>query len=346
MRSIRNINVRNKRVLVRVDFNVAVDKHNRITDGFRIRESLSTINYLRARGAKVILISHLGRPEGDSEGERKKFTLRPIAEYIKKNYHLKIKFLEDCVGDQVCQDIQKMKDGEVVLLENLRFYAEEEKNDKGFAKQLSRLADIYVNDAFGASHRKHASVVGITRFLPAYAGFLLEKEIKTLSKILKNPKKPAIAVVGGVKLETKLPLIDTLLKTKSYQFILLGGRLGLELSKKDKRIITPKDYRNMEKFDIGDTTISEFKTIISGAKTIIWNGPMGMFEERKFEKGTKIIASMIGAANAFKVVGGGDTIAALNKFKLLDKMNFVSTGGGAMLEFLSGKKLAGVEALR
>lgn len=345
MRSIKNINVKNKRVLVRVDFNVARDKNNRITDSFRIKESLPTIHYLMANGARVVLISHLGRPEANSAEDRKKLSLEPVAKYIRNNYSLKIDFVKDCVGGEVRQKVGALGNGEVVLLENLRFYSEEEKNDPKFSKQLADLADIYVNDAFGASHRKHASVVGITKFLPSCAGLLLEKEIVVLSKILKNPGKPAIAVIGGVKLETKLPLIQSLLKTKNYDYILIGGRLGLELFTKDKRLVVPTDYHGAEKFDIGDNTVEEFKKNISRASTIIWNGPMGMFENKKFEKGTRAVANAIANSSAFKVIGGGDTVAAVDKYKLFDKMDFVSTGGGAMLELLSGKKLVGIESL-
>lgn len=344
MRTIRGVRVINKRVLVRVDFDVAMDKNNQITDGFRIAKSLPTIDYLIKNKAKVILMSHLGRPKAGLPKDRKKFGLEPVVKYIQKNYGLKIKFIDDCVGKSACQKINVLKNGEVALLENLRFYQGEEKNDLKFAKSLASLADIYVNDGFGASHRKHASYVGITKFIPSYAGLLLEKEVSILSKILKNPQKPAVAIIGGVKLETKLPLIKSL--AEKYDYILIGGRIGLKIKPDNKKIILPADYRGKNKFDIGEKTIVIFKEIIKKAKTIVWNGPMGMFENKRFETGTKEIGIAIAKSKAFKVAGGGDTIAALDKYKLFNKMDFVSTGGGAMLEFLGGDKLPGIEALK
>lgn len=344
MKSIRNVKIKNKTVLVRVDFDVAIDKNGRILDGFRIKESLPVINYLVKNKAKIILMSHLGRPNPNSKTDRKKFSLRPIARYIKDKFNVKIKFINDCAGDTVKKTIDNLKFGQVVLLENLRFHQEEEKNDLRFSEKLAELADIYINDAFGASHRAHASYVGVTKFLPSYAGFLLEKEIKILSKIIKNPQKPAVAIVGGVKLETKLPLIRLL--AKKYDYVLVGGRIGLKLKTKNKKIILPIDYRYKNNYDIGDKTILCFKEIIKKARTIVWNGPVGMFEDERFGKGTKEIVQAVVNSKAFKVAGGGDTIAMLNKYRLFNKMDFVSTGGGAMLEFLSGKKLPGIEALK
>lgn len=344
MKTIRNAKVENKKVLVRVDFNVAMDKNGRIIDDFRIKESLPTIDYLIKNKAKIILMSHWGRPKTGLSKDRKRFGLEPVAKYIQKNYGLKIKFIDDCVGKSARQKINVLKNGEVALLENLRFYQGEEKNDLKFAKSLASSADIYVNDGFGVSHRKHASCVGITKFLPSYAGLLLEKEVLTLSKILKNPRKPAVAIIGGVKLETKLPLIKSLVKR--YDHILIGGRIGLKIKPNDKKIILPADYQGKSKFDIGEKTIVIFKEIIKKAKTIVWNGPMGMFENKRFEKGTKEIGIAVVKSKAFKVAGGGDTIAALDKYRLFNKIDFISTGGGAMLEFLDGKKLPGIEALK
>lgn len=358
MHSIKTVSVKNKTILVRVDFNVALDARNRITDSFRIKESLPTIEYLRKKGAKVILMSHLGRPQPDSLDHRKKFSLKFVARYVKNNFNLNAMFIEDCVGGKVESQVKRLKYGDVALLENLRFYKEEENNDLKFAEKLSRLADIYVNDAFGVSHRVHASVVGIVEFLPAYCGFLLEKEYKILSRLIHTPKKPAIAIIGGIKLETKLPLIQSL--AKKYDYVLIGGRLGVELEKNpfgvyvsrsvsshkgEGEVLIPSDYQDSRKLDIGKGTIQKFSEIIHKAKTIVWSGPMGMFENKRFGKGTKEIGTIIAKSDAFKVAGGGDTIAALNKYKLFDTMDFVSTGGGAMLEFLSGKKLAGIETL-
>lgn len=344
MKLIKDAKVKGKKVIVRVDFNVSMDKRGKILDDFRIKESLATIDYLRKNKAKIILMSHLGRPHFQSLADKKRLSLEPIAKYLKRKFKTPIKYINQCVGVEVQNKVDLLKDSEILLLENLRFHAEEEKNDEEFSRQLASLADIYINDAFGASHREHASVVGITSFLPSYAGFLLEKEIKILSQAMKNPKRPAVAVLGGVKLETKLPLINSL--ANKYDWILVGGRLGLELSGNNKKIIIPVDYHGKDSYDIGNKTIAVFNEIIKKAKTIIWNGPMGMFEDKKFGKGTKSVGQLIARSKAFTIAGGGDTIAALTKYRLLKKMNFVSTGGGAMLELLSGQKLAGIEALK
>ncbi len=380
-------------MLVRCDFNVPLDKKGLISDDSRIKEAVPTIDYLLSKGAKVILISHLGRPaEIKSKEQRiKNFTLRPIGEKLAKLLKRKVNFLPDCLGEKTAKEINKIGEGEIVLLENLRFYDEEEKNDKDFAKKLAKLGEVYVNEAFSASHRRHASIVGLPKFLPSFAGFLFEREVKVLSKVLKSPWRPLVAIIGGVKIETRIGLIERFLKKADH--LLLGGEIantiligkGISLGgplMTDKEMIKkiakiditcprlhlPVDglislsdmsegyfkigavgsVKKEEKvFDIGPETIKIFSEIIKQAKMIFWSGPLGLFEEKKFEWGTKQIAeNIIRNHPAFKVAGGGDTEAALLKFNLKNRFDYVSTGGGAMLEFLSGKKLPGIEALK
>ncbi len=390
MKTLKDFNFKNKRVLVRCDFNVPFDEKGAIGDDFRIKQSLPTIEYLKEKGAKIILISHLGRPKA----KEKKYSLKPVSLRLEELLELKVKFLDDCLGEKVKKEIENMKAGEVFLLENLRFYEEEEQNKENFAKAFSELADIYINDGFGACHRAHASVAGIPKYLPSGAGFLLEKEVKVLSKVLENPWRPLITVIGGVKISTKIKVIENFLKKADH--LLLGGEIanailklkgvligkGLpessEVMRKiekinltNPRLHLPIDgvvsladvERGLEEgyirqsapgivkeeegfYDIGPETIKIFSEIIKEAKMIIWSGPLGMYEKKQFEKGTKEIAKTIARNySAFKIVGGGDVISALNKFNLLDKFDHVSTGGGAMLEFLSGEKLPGIEAL-
>lgn len=344
MKTIKGVNVKNKKVLVRVDFDVAFDKKGRIADDLRIKTALPTIDYLIKNKAKVILMGHSGRPDPDFKNDRKKFSLSPIAKHIKNMCGLTVKFINDCVGEKVEKEVNKLKNGEVLLLENLRFYAGEKKNDLKFSRQLAGLGDLYVNNAFANSHRRHASMVGVTRFLPSYAGLTLVEEIKTLSRAIKKPKKPAVAIIGGAKIETKLSAIGFF--NKKYNYVLIGGKIGLGVKRAGNNVILPLDYRGEEKFDIGDKTILKFEEIIKQAKTIVWNGPMGMFEDERYSKGTSKITEAVAGSKAFKIAGGGDTIAALNKYKLFNKMDFISTGGGSMLELLAGKKLPAVEALK
>lgn len=394
MKSIKNIkNLKNKNVLVRVDFNVPIN-NGKIEELFRIEAVLPTIKYLIKKKAKIILISHLGRPIAFAQSKKskiknKKFSLEPIAKYLSKLLKKNVKFIGDCIGENPKKEISKMKRGEVVLLENLRFYKGEEKNDINFAKELAKLADIYINDAFAVSHRVHASVEAITKFLPSFAGFLLEKEIKVLSSVFQNPRRPLCLVMGGVKLETKLPLIRKFISVADN--IIIGGALAntLLLAQKlavgksfvekkylkelkpikisDSIFHLPVDVRVSESLsgkkpvfikavgkikeneiilDIGPETEKLFTSIIKSSKMVIWNGPMGFFELDKFLSGSRAIAKAIASSKIYSIVGGGDTIALINKLKLFKKYSFVSTGGGAMLEFLAGKKLPGIEALK
>jgi 3-phosphoglycerate kinase len=384
-------NLKNKTVLVRVDYNVAL-KHGKILETERIERSFATINYLVKKKAKVILMSHLGSPEGKVV---KDLSLKPIAYYLDSQAKKKVTFANDCVGEQVKSQVKKLKPGQILLLENLRFNPGEEKNDAKFARELSSMADIYVNEAFSVCHRAHASVSAITKFLPAYAGLNLANEVENLSKLLKGFKRPAVAIIGGVKISTKIKVIENLLKR--YDYVLIGGALNnnflaaqkinignsifekgfLKLAKdlqksSKKKLILPFDVRiakslkadktepigigalnkyHSKKFqivDIGPKTEFYYESIIHKSKTLVWNGPMGIFEIPIFSHGTDFICQKVcqhAKGSAFGVVGGGETIAVLDKLKLKTWPDFVSTAGGAMLEFLEGKVLPGIKPL-
>ena len=389
MKTLKDFNFKNKRVLVRCDFNVPLNEKGEVADDFRIKNSIPTIEYLIKKRAKVILMSHLGNPGGRVVEDLR---LTPIQEKLMEYLDLSITKAPDCVGSEIKKWISQMKPGEILLLENLRFHKEEKENDKNFAKELAELGDIFINDAFSVCHRAHASVVGVPKYLPSGIGFLLEKEIKNLSKIIKKPKKPVVIIIGGAKISTKAKVIEDFFKKADH--LLLGGKIanfiliqkGLLIGKipvalKTEEIIEKlelpnpklhlpvdgivslrelKDKENYIKvkalgqikrgediYDIGPDTLKLFSKIIKEAKTIFWSGPLGMFEERFFEKGTKEIAISIAEnKKAFKVAGGGETVLAINRFGLLDKFDHISTGGGAMLEFLTEKRLPGLEVLK
>ena len=344
MKTLKEFKLKNKRVLVRCDFNVPLDQRRGIIlDDFRIKETIPTIEYLTKKGAKIILMTHLGRPEGRVV---ESLRLTPIQDRLMEYLDLSVTKTQDCIGKEVEDWTNEMQSGEILLLENLRFHKEEEENDENFAKELSRLGDIYINDAFGASHRAHASIVGVPKYLPSGAGFLLEKEIKVLSKIIENPEKPLIAIFGGREGDYKA--MNKI--SEKADWILIGGLIQKEMEMKKQnlkypeKIIKPIDAIDGE--DVGPKTIDLFKEKISQAKTIFWNGPLGKIEEKRFLKGTEEIAKAIIKSGAFSVVGGGETVEFINKIGLIDKFNHVSTGGGAMLAFLSGEKLPGIEALK
>ena len=384
-KTVRDIDVKDKRVLVRVDFNVPIE-NGKVTDDTRIVASLPTIRDLIGRGAKVILVSHLGRPKGRDE----KLSLRPVAERLQALLGSPVAFVHDTVGPEVERVIQGMKPGDVVLLENVRFYPEEEKNDAAFAKKLASLADVYVNDAFGSAHRAHASTEGVAHYLPAVAGFLMEKELNYLGAALANPARPFVAILGGAKVSDKIKVIDNLLP--KVDALLIGGgmantflqarglNIGQSLVEKDKldvarallnkageKIALPVDVVVADKFeanaqskivsvdqvptdwrilDIGPKTIDAFERVLSTAKTVVWNGPLGVFEFPPFAKGTIEIARRLASLNATTIIGGGDSAAAVEQAGVADKMTHISTGGGASLEFLEGRELPGVAALQ
>jgi len=347
---IQNINLKNKKVILRVAYDVPLKKNGNglvITDNSRIKISIPTIKYLLKQNCKIILVSYLGRPNGKVI---ENLRLKPIAKELVRqlaNKKEKIIYLKDCIGKEVEKKIENMQSNEIILLENTRFYPEEEENDLKFAKKLANLGEVFINDAFAQSHRMYASTVGITNFLPSAMGLNFEKEIKILDKIKTNFKKPLVIVIGGVKINTKIEVIKNFLKQADW--ILIGGTL----SQNSKPAVAFDAIKSIlfagltsDGFDINEESIKKFTDIIKTAGTIVWNGPMGKYEEEKYEIGTRKIVEAIAENQGFSVVGGGDTIAALTKFNLIDKMDYVSTGGGAMLEFLAQGTLPGIEALK
>ncbi len=391
--SIDKVELKGKRVLVRVDFNVPLDENLNITDDIRITESLPTIKKIVADGGKAILMSHLGRPKG---GPNPKYSLKPTANRLSELIGKEVKLAPDCVGPDAKAMVDAMKDGDVLILENVRFHPEEEKNDPTFAKQLSELGDVYINDAFGSAHRAHASTEGVTKFLKiSAAGYLMQKELDYLGGAITNPKRPYVAILGGAKISGKIDVINNLLGKvdtlivgggMAYTFYKAEGKeIGTSLLEAEKvdlakevlanakksgiKFLLPKDVVVASEFnndspstvvsvdampadkmglDIGPATIKLFSDELRNAKTIVWNGPMGVFEMDNFAKGTNAIAQVLAdvtATGSITVIGGGDSAAAITKAGLKDKVSHVSTGGGASLEFLEGKALPGVVAL-
>ncbi|HET54895.1 MAG TPA: phosphoglycerate kinase [Ignavibacteria bacterium] len=391
--SIDNVELKGKRVLVRVDFNVPFDENLKITDDRRITSALPTINKIIKEGGKAILMSHLGRPKGQPKSE---FSLKPVAVRLEELVEAKVRFAEDCIGENVKNIVNKMNDGEVLLLENLRFHSEEEKNNPDFAKQLAELGDVYINDAFGSAHRAHASTEGVTKFInTCAAGYLMQKELDYLGKAVAEPKRPFTAILGGAKISGKIDVIENLLPKvdnliigggMAYTFFKAKGfEIGTSLLEADKldlakeiiakaensnaKFLLPVDVVVAEEFknespsevvdiekipadkmglDVGPKSIELFNDIIRNSKTVIWNGPLGVFEFPNFANGTNSIANALAEATsngAITVIGGGDSASAIKKAGLEDKVTHVSTGGGASLEFLEGKVLPGVAAL-
>lgn len=388
-KSIKDIDVKGKRVLMRVDFNVPLDKQQNVTDDNRIRAALPTIKYILDNNAKLILMSHLGRPKGEVKPE---YSLKPAAEALRELINKPVKMLSDCIGKDVHDAVSQMSDGEVVMLENLRFHKQETDNDEEFSKELASLGDVFVNDAFGTCHRAHASTEGVTHFLESVSGLLVEKEIEYFQKVLTNPDKPFIFLLGGAKVADKIPVIENMMDRAST--IIIGGAMAYTFMKaqninigssrfeqemmdtakailqkareKGVEIILPIDHvvtDNIETasnikitdgeaieegfmgVDIGPKTINLFIEEIKAARTIVWNGPVGIFENDRFANGTEALADIIAESDAVSVIGGGDTAAAVAKFGVSDKMSHISTGGGASLEYLEGKALPGVAAL-
>lgn len=388
-KSVRDVDFKGKRVFCRVDFNVPM-QDGKVTDETRIRAALPTIQYLREQGAKVILASHLGRPKGKVVEEMR---LTPVAERLSELLGHDVKKAGEAYGDSVKAIIAKMNDGDILLLENVRFYPGEEKNDPELAQAFSELADIYVNDAFGAAHRAHASTEGIAHYLPAVSGLLMERELEVIGKALSNPERPFTAIIGGAKVKDKIDVIDNLLDKVdnliiggglAYTFIKAQGHeIGKSLLEADKidlansfidkakakgvNFYMPIDSVVADEFspdantkvvsineipaewlalDIGPKTAELYRDVIQKSKLVIWNGPMGVFEMDKYANGTKAVAEALAdAADTYSVIGGGDSAAAVEKFHVADKMNHISTGGGASLEFMEGKQLPGVVAL-
>jgi phosphoglycerate kinase len=395
MKTFEKFNFNGKKALVRVDFNVPLDENYHITDTSRIDAAVPTIKKILKDGGSVILMSHLGRPK---EGPTEKYSLKHLLPYLKDVLGIPIKFADDCIGDQAVQLASGLKGGEVLLLENLRFYKQEEKGDEEFAGKLARLGDVYVNDAFGTAHRAHASTAIIAKFFPENKmfGYIMENEIKSLDRVLKNAERPFTAILGGAKVSGKIEIINNLIDKVDnlligggmmFTFIkALGGEVGSSLVEDDLlqlaretsdkaeannvKIYIPQDAIIASAFaneaehkesgstnipdgwmglDIGPQAIRAYREVILNSKTILWNGPMGVFEMPNFEAGTKAIAEAVAEATkngAFSLIGGGDSVAAINKYHLKDKVSYVSTGGGAMLEYIEGKVLPGVAAIK
>ncbi len=391
MKSVKDINVKSKKVFVRVDYNVPFDENLNITDDNRILATLDLIQYLIKHNAKIILASHLGRPNGKRDP---RLSLAPVCQRLSQLIKKEVQFADDCIGEKVSHMVNQLDDGQILLLENLRFHNEEKNNDEQFSKQLADFCDVYINNAFAVSHRDQASVTGIVKFAPeSAAGFLLEKEIRSYYDSVENPKKPLVAVIGGAKVSSKLAALENMLKFVDK--LIIGGAMAntflksqgcdtkgsiieedllqkasdiIEQAKKNSvELLLPIDLTCAEKFDknarakevlldeipdtwmaldIGHKTAQIFARAIQDAKTIVWNGPMGVFEMEKFISGTKIVAHAIADSSAFSIVGGGDTVLAAKLCNVVDKISYISTGGGAFLHLMEGKQLPGVVALQ
>ena len=388
LNTINEADLKGKRVLIRVDFNVPL-KNGVVTDNTRIKAALPTVKYILEQGASLVVMSHFGRPKGQKNPD---FSMAPIAKEFEKLLGRPVKLASDVIGPEVEAEVKALKPGEVLLLENVRFYKEEEGNDPEFAKTLASYGDVYCNDAFGTAHRAHASTEGVSHYLPSYAGFLIEKEVRFMAPLLENPEKPFVAIIGGSKVSSKITVLESLVRTcdtivigggMAYTFLnVLGNSIGKSLfepdyvdtakaflekaKEKGVKVILPVDNVCAKEFsetaepilvnsdnisddlmgmDIGPKTVQLVVDALKDAKSVVWNGPMGVFEFSAFAKGTEEVAKALAASNATTVVGGGDSVAAINKFGLADKISHVSTGGGASLEFLEGKTLPGIKAL-
>ena len=389
-KTVKDIDLKGKKVFVRCDFNVPMDENQNITDNTRIKAALPTIKYLLEQNCKIILASHLGRPKGEVKPE---YSLKPVAKELSKLLEKEVIMANDVIGEDATTKAANLKEGEILLLENVRFHREETDNDPEFAKKLASMAEIFVNDAFGTAHRAHASTTGIADYIPGVSGFLIEKELKFLGNAINNPERPFVAILGGAKVSDKIGVIDSLLDKvdtlmigggMAYTFFKAQGynvgnslceveKTGLALEAMEKakakgvKLLLPIDTKigkefkpdtesktvawteipdEWEGFDIGEKTIEMFKNELQNAKTVIWNGPLGLFEFEQFAIGTNEIAKTLAELDATTIIGGGDSAAAVTQAGLADKMTHISTGGGASLEFLEGKKLPGIECLQ
>lgn len=388
LHTVKEADLKGKRVLIRVDFNCPV-KDGVVTDPTRIKAALPTIEYILSEGASLVVMCHFGRPKGEKKME---YSLLPVKNEFEKLLGRKVTLAPDVIGSEVDSLVSALKPGDVLMLENVRFYKEEEKNDPEFAKKLASYGDVYVNDAFGTAHRAHASTEGVAHYLPSYAGFLIEKEVKYMAPLLENPEHPFVAIIGGSKVSSKITVLESLIKTcdkivigggMAYTFLKVQGHeVGKSLleedyletaasflakaKEKNVEVILPVDHVCAKEFsetaeaitvstvdipsdlmgmDIGPKTVELITKALKDAKNVVWNGPMGVFEFSQFANGTEKVAFALAESDAVSVVGGGDSVAAINKFGLADKISHVSTGGGASLEFLEGKTLPGIKAL-
>jgi phosphoglycerate kinase len=390
MKTLDDLDLRGKRIFMRVDFNVPLDKERHVKDDLRVRAVLPSVHKVLDAGGRLVLASHLGRPKGKVADE---FSLKPVAEYLSNVLAKPVPLVPDCIGPEAEKQVSLLKNGEALLLENLRFHPEEEKNDPEFSRRLAELADIYVNEAFAASHRAHASVEGITRFVPVCAaGYQLQKEVEYFRKVMDNPQRPLAVIVGGAKVSTKLGLLENLIPKIDYLFVggamantffkAQGKEVGKSLVENDyveiaARLLESADKRGVKVFlpvdvvvsadaeshrdvrqvsidnvpggtqilDIGSKSVETFESVLRNCRTIVWNGPMGVFETPPFNRGTFALAEFMGSLSALTVIGGGDSAAAIRQAGAEDKVSYISTGGGAFLEMLEGKDLPGVSAL-
>lgn len=344
LRKIQDASFYGKKVLLRADFNVAV-KDGQPQERFKLEACKDSVDYItRQTGAKLALISHLGRPEGKKDPN---FSLEIMVTALEEILSKKVVFVDDCVGEKVEQALENLQSDEILLLENVRFYAGDEQNDLEFSKELAVNFEIFVNDAFSVCHRDQASVTGVASVLPSYAGLWLQKELENLNHVLHEPEHPAVAIIGGAKIETKLPLIRRFEET--YDYVLVGGKVANEAIDKgyifSPKVIMPIDFAQ-DRLDIGPKTIQKFKEIVSVSKLVIWNGPMGKFEEPPYDQGTRQILDIMADGDMFTLMGGGESVQILEERQLFGAISFVSTGGGAMLEYLSGNSMPGIEILK
>ncbi len=344
IKKIQNADVKDKNVLLRIDFNVSLDENGDVIEAHKIRAAKDSLDWLIENGVrKVALLTHFGRPDGEVKSE---FSVEQIVDDVEKILERKVFFVNDCIGDKVKNEIEN-GENQIILLENVRFHAGEKKGDVEFAKKLAEPFDIYVNDSFGVDHRGHASLYAIAKIIPSFGGIWLQKEIENLEKIKNLQDRPAVAIIGGAKIATKLPLIEMF--EKSYDYVLVGGRVAVEAVEQgiefSEKVILPVDFTGGT-LDIGPKTIELFREKIEQAKTIVWNGPMGKFEEKPYDTGTRELVKFVaGNRDAFSLIGGGESVQALAESGYWDDISFVSTGGGAMLSFLIGERMLGIEKL-
>lgn len=346
LKTLQDLDITGKTVLVRVDFNVELDDKQDVKEKYKLRAAKETIDFLFEHGAaKVALATHFGRPEGK---RNEQFAVRQIADDAERILERSVTFADDCIGDAVTTALNSLPSGTLLLLENVRFHSGDETNDETFAQALAAPFDCFINEAFSVCHRDHGSVTGITKFLPSAAGIHLIREVENLTRIREQPERPAVAVIGGAKIATKLPLIKTL--ESRYDRVLVGGKIAIEAMEQGLEfsdIVTlSHDYDSPEQFDIGEQSKAKFREEILRAKTVVWNGPVGKFEQPEHASGTRAILDAIIESGAFSVVGGGESVEVIEEANAMEKISFVSTGGGAMLEFLAGTSMPGLEALR
>lgn len=352
LKKIQNVNLEGRKVIMRVDLDVPIE-NGKIQDIYRVGSSKESIKHIISqRDTKLALLSHLGRPKNTKELQVEEpfdshFSFRQMIQELQQIWGVKIRFVGSLSRGAIKKALDEMREGEVLLLENVRFYHEETENNEDFARELASNFDFYVNESFAVSHREHASIVGLPKFLPAYAGLRFQQEIETLQRVRNHPEHPAIAVIGGAKIDTKLPLIESFID--NYDYVLVGGKVANEAIDQgvafDKKVILPVDFADENRFDIGEKTIQKFKDIIAQAETIVWNGPLGKFEQEPFNHGTDEILDAIIESEAFSVTGGGESVQVLESRNKLDKISFVSVGGGSMLQYMSDGYLPALDFL-